>query len=530
VNPQTELLANIPAELRAPPLWLQYYLKSDPKHPDKKPGKCPCMKYGTPEDRANNLRSLDHLLTRPKQAGFQRWVSKNEGFVFVDLDHVRNVNTGEVEPWAEQLIEQLDSYTEISASGTGFHIVCKGTLPEDVEPSPDSKVEIYSGASRPNKLIAMTGDVIDVFHKTIEHRQEQLDQLLKSVKSKSEPTAAPAEALDWKSRFHTVDELKDGDIAWLIENILPEGVAFIGALSGAGKTWFCLSMARALTTGKKFLGNHSVITPVDVLYLCPEMSEKTFKKRCRLFGISDRFRCQTISDGVPINLADTYLKAAVSELKPVVFLDTAIRFSNIEDENSAGEFSQGMAKAIFALMHMGARAVICLHHRAKAGAEAEELTLENTLRGSGDIGAICDVVWGLQYEKGSGGPYAKESRKLVRLAVRCVKARDFSQPEDFRIQLSPFIENIGDFGVLTGDAMSTELEGRKSEAERLSDAIAANPKATFRELGGSTGIAIARIKKVAAEGDWHQDDGLWKQSEPVQVVCSVQTPLIGEGL
>jgi len=525
-NSQTELVYNIPAELRAPTLWLQYYLKSDPKHPDKKPGKCPCVKYGTPEDRTANLRSLDHLMKRDKQAGFQRWVGKNEGFVFVDLDHVRNVDTGEVVPWAEQLIDQLDSYTEISASGTGFHIICKGTLPEDVEPRPDSKVEIYSGASRPNKLIAMTGDIIDVFHKTIEPRQEQLDQLFKSVKNKTEPTASPAEPLDWKSRFHTVDELKDGDIAWLIENILPEGVAFIGALSGAGKTWFCLSMARALTTGKKFLSNHSVTAPVDVLYLCPEMNEMTFKKRCRSFGISDRFRCQTISDGVPINLSDPYLIAAVGELKPVVFLDTAIRFGNTKDENSNADFSQGMAKAIFALMHMGARAVVCLHHRAKAGAEAEELTLENTLRGAGDIGAICDVVWGLQYEKGSSGQYAKESKKLVRLAVRCVKARDFSQPEDFRIQLSPFIENISDFGVLAGDAMSTELEGRKSAAEKLSDAIAANPKATFRELA-STGIAISHIKKVAAESGWHQNNGEWKQSESVPVVCSVPPTPIG---
>jgi hypothetical protein len=507
----SELLSNIPHELREPKRWLQYYLKTDAAKPDKKPGKCPCVKYGTPEDREANLRSLDHLMTRPKQAGFQRWVGKDEGFIFVDLDHVRKTDTGEIIPWAQELIDQLDSYTEISASGTGFHIICRGKLSEDfhIDPSP---VEIYSG-NIPNKLIAMTGDVIDVFHETVEDRQEQLEQLLKSVKSKSMPSAAPAAPLDWRSKFHTVSELADGDIEWLIENALPKGVIFVGALSGAGKTWFCLSMARALTTGKRFLGNYSVTEPVDVLYLCPEMNEKTFKKRCRLFGIPDeRFHCQTISDGVPINLSDPYLKAAVEEVKPVVFLDTAIRFSNIEDENSAGEFSQGMAKAIFALMHTGAKAVVCLHHRAKAGAEAEELTLENTLRGSGDIGAICDVVWGLQYEKGSSSQYAKESRKLVRLAVRCVKARDFSQPEDIRIQLSPFIENIGDFAVLAGDALSTELEGRKSEAQRLSDALTENPNLTYRELE-TTGINKARIKKLAAEAGWQQDGGVWRRIE-----------------
>ena len=144
-------------------------------------------------------------------------------------------------------------------------------------------------------------------------------------------------------------------------------------------------MARALTTGKTFLGNHSVPEPLDVLYLCPEMNAKTFKKRCRLFGISERFRCMTISDGVPLDLDDETLAIAVGELKPVVFLDTAIRFSNIEDENSSSQNAQGLAKAVFRLLHIGAQAVVCLHHRPKAGAQ-EELTLENTLRGTGDLG------------------------------------------------------------------------------------------------------------------------------------------------
>jgi AAA domain len=500
-----EFLSNIPPELRTPALWLQYYEVRDPKKPDKKPGKHPCVKYATPEHRKANLRPLDELLKRPKQAGFQRYVDKAEGFVYVDLDKVRNVESGEVEPWASELIEEIDSYTEVSASGKGFHIVCRGKLDEDFHVDPN-QVEIYSG-NIPNKLMAMTGDVVDL-HLTIEDRQGKAEQLLRRMKGT--PITAP---LDWRKRFHTVDELPDGDIRFLIENVLPEGVAFIGALSGVGKTWFCLSMARALTTGKKFLGNWDVPEPVEVLYLCPEMNGKTFKKRCRLFGISERFHCMTISDGVPLNLKDSALVAAVDELKPVIFLDTAIRFMHIEDENSSSQFAQGLAEAVFALVHMGAQAVVCLHHRAKAGAEADELTLENTLRGSGDIGAICDVVWGLQYEKGSGGQYAKESRKLVRLQVSCVKARDFTSPEDLRIQLSPFIEQIGDFAVLDGDPETTANEGRKSETEKLNAAISAKPAASIRKLESTTGIGRNRIKKVAAEAGWQFSDNSWLRNE-----------------
>ena len=193
---------------------------------------------------------------------------------------------------------------------------------------------------------------------------------------------------------------------------------------------FALSMARALTTGRKFLGVWDVLDRCNVLYLCPEMQERAFKKRCRGFGIGgESFRCQTISDGEALDLASPVLRAAIRELHPVVFLDTSIRFSRSEDENSSSE-NQGLARAIFSLIHFGAKAVVCLHHRSKESASAQEMTLENTLRGTGDSGAIADAVYGLQYDQLRGGnaPYLKESRKLVRLQVRCVKARDFVPP------------------------------------------------------------------------------------------------------
>lgn len=59
------------------------------------------------------------------------------GFVFstgdpycgVDLDSVVDLETGEVAVWAQQIIEGLDGYTELSPSGAGIHIVVRGELP-----------------------------------------------------------------------------------------------------------------------------------------------------------------------------------------------------------------------------------------------------------------------------------------------------------------------------------------------------------------------------------------------------------------
>lgn len=47
-----------------------------------------------------------------------------EGICGIDFDHVRNPETEEVVPEAWEIIKRLDSYTELSPSGTGYHVLC----------------------------------------------------------------------------------------------------------------------------------------------------------------------------------------------------------------------------------------------------------------------------------------------------------------------------------------------------------------------------------------------------------------------
>jgi primase-polymerase (primpol)-like protein len=59
------------------------------------------------------------------------------GFVFaaddpfsgVDLDHCRDPAEGKVEPWAMEIVDTLNTYTEVSPSGTGLKLFGRGTLP-----------------------------------------------------------------------------------------------------------------------------------------------------------------------------------------------------------------------------------------------------------------------------------------------------------------------------------------------------------------------------------------------------------------
>ena len=47
----------------------------------------------------------------------------------IDLDHCRDIETGTVAPWARAIVTRLDSYTEVSPSGTGLRILVFGYLP-----------------------------------------------------------------------------------------------------------------------------------------------------------------------------------------------------------------------------------------------------------------------------------------------------------------------------------------------------------------------------------------------------------------
>src|SRR5262249_42495595 len=47
----------------------------------------------------------------------------------LDLDDVRDPQTGELQPWAQYAVATLDSYTEVSPSGRGVKAIAYGTPP-----------------------------------------------------------------------------------------------------------------------------------------------------------------------------------------------------------------------------------------------------------------------------------------------------------------------------------------------------------------------------------------------------------------
>ena len=95
----------------------------------------------------------------------------NDSLVGVDLDKCRDSETGMIEPWAQTMIEQLNSYTEISPSGTGFHIYVEGKLPAGHRRR--ERIEMYDQG----RFFTVTGQQLPGTPKLIEDRSVELTEL-----------------------------------------------------------------------------------------------------------------------------------------------------------------------------------------------------------------------------------------------------------------------------------------------------------------------------------------------------------------
>jgi putative DNA primase/helicase len=102
-----------------------------------------------------------------------------DGLCGADFDDCRDPDSGVIEDWAMQEIERLNSYCEISPSGTGLHVLCWGELPGDGinRPWNDHKIELYDRGLR---YFTFTGVTVDPWT-TIARRDVEIVDLYNRV-------------------------------------------------------------------------------------------------------------------------------------------------------------------------------------------------------------------------------------------------------------------------------------------------------------------------------------------------------------
>jgi putative DNA primase/helicase len=121
----------IPFELKALPQWVVWRLVLRDGRWAKVPFDPVAMRPARTND-PRTWRSFELALRR-----YERGDADGVGFVFsrddpyagIDLDGCRDALTGRIAPWAATILVKLDSYAEVSPSGTGIKVVVRGKLP-----------------------------------------------------------------------------------------------------------------------------------------------------------------------------------------------------------------------------------------------------------------------------------------------------------------------------------------------------------------------------------------------------------------
>jgi len=144
---------SIPEELRVRPQWVVW------KAVGEKPDKVPYSARTARKASSTNLMTWStyeealEAYEDGEYAGLGFVFSSGDPYTGVDLDGCVDDN-GRIAPWALEIASYLDSYTELSATGTGLHIIVRGDVPNRRK----GDVEVYSS----KRFFTVTGHVIEV--------------------------------------------------------------------------------------------------------------------------------------------------------------------------------------------------------------------------------------------------------------------------------------------------------------------------------------------------------------------------------
>lgn len=174
---------NIPDSLKALKQW------AVSRMPDKVPMTTSGTFASSTDSATWNTFEACRAFAAKKGWGIAFCFTPADSYAVIDLDHVRNPN-GETEPWALAVIDNLKSYSEVSWSGGGWHIIVEGSLPG--AGLHRGRIEMYDRA----KFMTMTGNTVigmgtlDIERRDLNDLYKRAHELDPSAK-KSTTTASP---------------------------------------------------------------------------------------------------------------------------------------------------------------------------------------------------------------------------------------------------------------------------------------------------------------------------------------------------
>ncbi len=127
-------------------------------------------------------------------------LTHDDPFFVIDLDHCVDLSTGEIEPWAQEIVNRFHTYTETSVSGSGLHLIGHGVVPKGG--CRKGSIEVYHHS----RFVVMTGSTLPG-HETIQDCQQALTAWHNEVFPPEPPRPAPPPSPPSPSNILSLDDL-----------------------------------------------------------------------------------------------------------------------------------------------------------------------------------------------------------------------------------------------------------------------------------------------------------------------------------
>ena len=199
-------IENIPQELRDRKAWVTWRVEHQGGRTVKPPFNPRTSRKAKSND-PSTWGSFDEALGAYESGGYDGiGFQLTSPFVGVDLDGCRNPESGFIDDGAQAIIEQLDSYTEVSPSGRGIHILAEGQLPPGRHRI--SGVELYDRG----RYFTVTGRQVADTPSNVESRSVELAALHLQLFGQ-EPSAVPRTVESQAStKAHASASVSDEDL------------------------------------------------------------------------------------------------------------------------------------------------------------------------------------------------------------------------------------------------------------------------------------------------------------------------------
>jgi primase-polymerase (primpol)-like protein len=253
-EPSTDILeGKLKEGAYAPPESLIYepdficYQIIESDDPDEKDNKVPSLpekSYPTPcdaTDPANGVTFYEAMEavhdSKEKYGedgldGIGLQITEENDVIGIDIDDAVDAKAGDIEEWASDLITRVDSYTEISPSGTGLHILCTGEIADDVKNRNDELgLEIYDD----DRYFTITGRTIRSTRDTVEERGEIVSNFARGWigEAEDDESVTDMESVDYEPDQDVELDESDEELIEKAKNRDPDfAKLFNGSLSG----------------------------------------------------------------------------------------------------------------------------------------------------------------------------------------------------------------------------------------------------------------------------------------------------------